>query len=77
MIVDITKDEFDKETPEKLNAPDVRERLIERRSKLQIKLDYYNKCIAGGCSFTDYAKILYREIPLRITELNYILENIV
>ena len=68
---------FEKETQEKLNIPVVRQRFIDRRKKLQKDLDYYNKTLNGGAKFSDWVHGYYRTIPMRLIEIDYILENVV
>ena len=75
-----TESSNETQNPE-LGISDVRQRFMdkldERITKLQSDWAYYTKPRRFTVTFTPEAQQYYKEIPIRLLELEYILKNVV
>lgn len=79
-MIDKEQNSNETQNPE-LGISDVRQhfldKLDERIMKLQSDWAYYTKPRRFAVSFTPEAHKYYKEIPIRLLELEYILKNVV
>lgn len=79
-MIDKEQNSNEAQNPE-LGISDVRQRFLdkldERITKLQSDWAYYTKPRRFALTFTPEAQQYYREIPIRLLELEYILKNVV
>lgn len=74
-------DKTSENAEKELRISDVRQRFLdkldERITKLQSDWAYYSKPRRFAVTFTPEAHQYYKEIPIRLSELEYILKNVV
>ena len=79
-MIDKEQNSNETQNPE-LGISDVRQRFLdkldERITKLQSDWAYYTKPRRFTVTFTTEAQQYYKEIPIRLLELEYILKNVV